>query len=75
MIAGPEPHSELRAIVWRYHMEGQHEYYWDLAQAFEQANPGHRVVIEFGDWNTAQNKIAPWITDGDGPDLTIGLDV
>ena len=59
------------SITWK----GSRRYYRDLAQAFERKNPGHRVVIQLEDWNTAHDKIAHWITAGEGPDLTIVPDV
>jgi ABC-type glycerol-3-phosphate transport system substrate-binding protein len=66
---------ELRIVFWRYHLHGQEDYYRDLAEAFEDANPGHRVVIELEDWNTAHDKIRQWIANGGGPDLTVIPDV
>jgi multiple sugar transport system substrate-binding protein len=75
MNTGGRPASELRVVFWRYHLRGQEDYYRDLAQAFENANPGHRVVVELEDWNTAHDKIREWIANGDGPDLTIIPDV
>jgi len=69
------PRSELRIVVWQYHLVGQQEYYRNLARAFEQENPGHRVVIELEDWNTAHDKIQHWLSAGGGPDLTIVPDV
>jgi len=67
--------SELRIVVWQYHLVGQQEYYRELAQAFERANPGHRVVIRLESWNTAHDKIRHWVSAGEGPDLTIVPDV
>ena len=75
-MSGPgRPASELRIVVWQYHLVGQQEYYEALVQAFEHANPGHRVVIELEDWNTAHDKIRHWVSAGGGPDLTIVPDV
>lgn len=75
MFASGRSASELRIVVWQYHMVGQQEYYQNLAQAFEHANLGHRVVIKLEDWNTAHDKIRNWMSAGGGPDLTIVPDV
>lgn len=75
MFAAGRSASELRIVVWEYHLVGQQEYYRELVQAFERANPGHRVVIKLEDWNTAHDKIRQWVSAGGGPDLTIVPDV
>jgi hypothetical protein len=64
-MVGGDP-SELRIVVWEYHLVGQQEYYRELVQAFERANPGHRVVIRLESWNTAHEKIRHWVSAGGG---------
>jgi multiple sugar transport system substrate-binding protein len=62
---------ELHFVAWKYHLVGQEEYYKDLAKAFERAHPGMRIIIEFRDWTAAHNEIQHWVSEGNGPDLTI----
>ena len=74
-FAASRPASELRFVAWRYHLVGQEEYYRDLAQAFERAHPGKRIVVELNDWTLAHDRVRHWISEGQGPDLTIVPDV
>jgi len=75
LFAANKPASELRFVAWRYHFVGQDEYYRDLAQAFEHAHPGKRIVVELKDWTVAHGRILHWISEAQGPDLTIVPDV
>jgi len=73
--AAKPPASEIRFVAWKYHLIGQEEYYRDLAQAFERAHPGERVVVELNEWTVAHDRIKDWISKGQGPDLTVIPDV
>jgi ABC-type glycerol-3-phosphate transport system substrate-binding protein len=75
LFAADKPVSELRFVAWKYHLVGQDEYYRDLAQAFEHAHPGKRIVVELKEWAVAHDMIQRWISEGQGPDLTIVPDV
>lgn len=75
LFAASRSVSELRFVAWRYHLVGQEEYYRDLAQAFEHAHPGKRIVVELNDWTVAHDRIQRWLSEGQGPDLTIVPDV
>jgi len=74
-FAANKPATELRFVAWKYHLIGQEEYYRDLAQAFERAHPGLRIVVELNEWTAAHDRIRDWISKGGGPDLTIVPDV
>jgi len=75
LFAADKPVSELRLVAWKYHLVGQEEYYRDLAQAFGDTHPGHKVVVELREWTAAHDQIQHWISEGRGPDLTIAPDV
>lgn len=75
LIAVSNPATELRFVAWKYHLPGQKEYYRDLGRAFEHAHPGQKVVVELHDWNAAHDRLLNWISNGNGPDLTIVPDV
>jgi ABC-type glycerol-3-phosphate transport system substrate-binding protein len=38
---------------------------------FQAANPGIKVVLSNGSWDTAHEKILSWINTGDSPDITV----
>jgi ABC-type glycerol-3-phosphate transport system substrate-binding protein len=67
--------TEIRFVAWKYHLVGQEEYYRDLAQAFERAHPEYKLSIKLDDWNSAHDRIRGWISQRQGPDLTIVPDV
>src|SRR5208282_3935745 len=71
LFAASRPVPELRFVAWRYHLVGQEEYYRDLAQAFEQSRPRIRIVVELKEWAVAHDMIQHWISEGQGPDLTV----
>jgi ABC-type glycerol-3-phosphate transport system substrate-binding protein len=75
LSATSQPKSELHFVAWKYHLVGQEEYYRDLVKAFEHAHPGIRIAIELRDWTAAHGEIQHWISEGDGPDLTIVPDL
>jgi ABC-type glycerol-3-phosphate transport system substrate-binding protein len=75
LFATGKPASELRFVAWKYHLVGQDEYYRDLALAFEHAHPGARITVDLEDWTLAHDKLQGWISEGNGPDVTIVPDV
>jgi ABC-type glycerol-3-phosphate transport system substrate-binding protein len=45
--------------------------YQEAIDAFQAANPGIKVELTNGSWDTAYEKILGWVKSGDTPDITV----